>query len=638
METLTHCINSGDYYKLYNNEQLSTTQSSKLGVDIKSSVISSVGQADDVIHVANTIDNLRLLVTITEAYCKKYRVKLVPSKTKLLVFTNDENNPEVYLAKLLNPIKIDGVPVKFSAEAEHVGIIRNTSGNLPNLLNRIISHKKSLGAILSAGLARSHRGNPAASLRVHQLYETPVLFSGLAALVLNKAEIGILDSHYLNILQNLQRLHDKTPRAVVLFMAGSLPGEAILHTRQLTLFSMICRLPGDPLHSHAHYVLSCSPRSAKSWFQQVRDICLLYSLPHPLELLHRPPTKSSFKMMVKKNVTEYWENLLRSETLDLTSLVFFNSTQLSLKQPSMLWLAAGSNSFECTKSLIVGKMVSGRYRSDYLCRHWTPTNKKGFCLADTCYEVMGDLAHMLGACPALQSVRERLFKFWMDRSTTTPALHSFITVIVCAPPQALTQFVLDPSQFPAILAIWNNLGQDIINHTYYLTRTFAYYMHREKMIALGRWPGDPGRKAKLITKNRNKPTTINYHDQITNFSVAGSTSAPLAMICTTTTTTTSSPTSVQHRYQRTSVPGCATAICTNMFSRPLALSDHICMGTAGHRANDGQFTNQSEKLDSATLVYYQPDVQHNHGQVCGPESDMRDVVLLCASSQHLTIP
>jgi hypothetical protein len=166
----------------------------------------------------------------------------------------------VDLAKLLNPIKIDNVPVKFCTETEHVGILRNTAGNMPNILNRIVSHKRSLGAILSAGLARGHRGNPAASLRVHQLYETPVLFSGLAALVLSKAEIGILDSHYLNILQNLQRLHDKTPRAVVLFMAGSLPGEAILHMKQLTLFSMICRLPGDPLHAHAHYVLTCSPK------------------------------------------------------------------------------------------------------------------------------------------------------------------------------------------------------------------------------------------------------------------------------------------------------------------------------------------------------------------------------------------
>ena len=412
-------INSGDYYKLYNNEQLTTAQKSTLGVNIKSSVISSVGLADDVVDLANTIDDLRLLVALTVSYCKKYRVKLVPSKTKLMVFTNDEKNSEAYLAKLCNPITIDNVKVEFCTEAEHVGILRHISGNLPNLLNRIISHKKSLGAILSAGLAHSHRGNPAASLQVHQLYETPVLFSGLAALVLSKAEIGLLDSHFLNTLQNLQRLHDKTPRAVVLFMAGSLPGEAILHTRQLTLFSMICRLPGDPLHAHALYVLSCSPRTAKSWFQQVRDICLLYSLPHPLELLQHPPTKLSFKNLVKRNVTEYWENLLRTETLHLSSLIFFNSTQLSLQKPSSLWLSAGSNSFECSKSLIVGKMVSGRYRSDYLCRHWTPANRKGYCLADTCNEVVGDLVHMLVVCPALQSVRKRLVKFWFDRSAAT---------------------------------------------------------------------------------------------------------------------------------------------------------------------------------------------------------------------------
>ena len=309
-------INSSDFYKLYNNEQLTSSQRSNLGVNIKSSVISSIGQADDVFHAANTIDDLRLLATITEKYCKKYRVTLVPSKTKLLVYSNDDHKLQVDLAKLTNPITIDDVPVKFCDEAEHVGILRNISGNLPNLLNRIIAHKKSLGALLSAGLARSHRGNPAASLRVHQLYETPVLFSGLAALVLTKAEIGILDSHYLTILQNLQRLHDKTPRAVVLFLAGS-----PLHTKQLTLFSMICRLPGDPLHAHAHYVLTCSPRSAKSWFQQVRDICLQYSLPHPLELLQNPLSKHRFKTLVKRQVSDYWEDLLRLETIGLTSLL-----------------------------------------------------------------------------------------------------------------------------------------------------------------------------------------------------------------------------------------------------------------------------------------------------------------------------
>ena len=309
---------------------------------------------------------------------------------------------------------------------------------------------------------------------------------------------------------------------------------------------MICRLPGDPLHTHAHYVLSCSPRTAKSWFQQVRDICLLYALPHPLELLQHPPTKHSFKRLMKENVTEYWENLLRSETLGLSSLIYFNTTRLSLQHPNLLWLSAGSNSFECTKSLVVAKMVSGRYRSDYLCRHWTPSNKKGYCLADTCSEITGDLAHMLVQCPALKSTRERLIKFWLDKSVTTPALYKFISEIIRSSPQAQTQFIVDPCQFPPIQELWNSLGQDMIDHVYYLTRTFAYYMHRAKMISLGRWPGDPGRKPKLITKIQILPPahhTVCVFDPIVNCSVAGSTTAracdpTTARVCHRTTSST----------------------------------------------------------------------------------------------------
>ena len=54
-------------------------------------------------------------------------------------------------------------------------------------------------------------------------------------------------------LQNLQRLHEKTPRSVTLLLSGSLPAEALLHLWQFSLFSMINRLLGDPLNDHAHY-------------------------------------------------------------------------------------------------------------------------------------------------------------------------------------------------------------------------------------------------------------------------------------------------------------------------------------------------------------------------------------------------
>ena len=178
-------INSSDYYKLYNNEQLDTAQSSDLGVDLGSIVISAIGQADDVILCANSIDCLRLLVTLTENYCNKYRVKLVPGKTKLLGFSTPRNKYKIDHAKLVSLVTIDGHPVMFTDEVEHVGVLRHTSGNMPNIMNRIAAHKASMASVLSAGLGGGHHGNPAASLKVHQLYGTPILFSGLATLVLS---------------------------------------------------------------------------------------------------------------------------------------------------------------------------------------------------------------------------------------------------------------------------------------------------------------------------------------------------------------------------------------------------------------------------------------------------------------------
>ena len=97
-------------------------------------------------------------------------------------------------------------------------------------------------------MTKAQRGNLAASLRVHMLYAAPALFSGL---VLGASEVNIVDSSYKNTVQNLQRLHQRTPRGFAFLLAGCLPGRAALHCRQLSLFLMVCHLHGDPLQEMA---------------------------------------------------------------------------------------------------------------------------------------------------------------------------------------------------------------------------------------------------------------------------------------------------------------------------------------------------------------------------------------------------
>ena len=93
--------------------------------------------------------------------------------------------------------------------------------------------------------------------------------SGVAPLVLTLEEIKLIDQHFKNTLERLQKLPTNTPTTFVLFLGGSLPGKAILHQRQLSLFGMICRLPDNVLHTIAREKLNYVKKSMKSWFTTV---------------------------------------------------------------------------------------------------------------------------------------------------------------------------------------------------------------------------------------------------------------------------------------------------------------------------------------------------------------------------------
>ena len=293
-------------YKLANNEQLTAAQDSHLGLQMGPVVISAIGQADDSCLVSDCVFKLQHLLQLTVDYCQKYHVELVPEKTKLLCFSPKGMETTAFYWKLVSPVQLGSTKIPFCQEAEHVGILRSIDGNLPNVMSRMSAHTRAMMAVLPAGLARGHRGNPAAGLRVEHLYGTPVLLSGLASLVLSKAEISALHHHYKLNLERLQKLHRASPEPVVCFLGGSLPLTALLHLRQLSLLIMIAHLgPDHVLHQLGSSVLSAANPPSHSWFTQVKNICSQYSLPDPLSILSSPPLKTSFKTKSKSKVMDF---------------------------------------------------------------------------------------------------------------------------------------------------------------------------------------------------------------------------------------------------------------------------------------------------------------------------------------------
>ena len=301
-------VNSDKLYKLANNDQLHVAQQSELGIDLgsSSSTVSCIGQADDSALVANDIFSLQNLLILTLEYCQRYNVTSVPDKTKLLVYSPPGQEASVDYWKIASPININGNFIPFSDSAEHVGIVRSVTGNGPNILARLSAHRRAVFSHLLTGLARGYRANPAASVRVERLYGIPVLLSGLASLVLTANDAGMIYTHFKKHMQRLLKLHKATPDPVVWVLAGCLPPEALLHLRVLSLFGMITRLHdgNNVLADHAREVFSSAKPSSKSWFLVVQKITLQYLLPHPITFLDSPPTKYSFKRLVKSAVMD----------------------------------------------------------------------------------------------------------------------------------------------------------------------------------------------------------------------------------------------------------------------------------------------------------------------------------------------
>ena len=449
--------NSSEYYKLYSNENLISAQKSEQGINLgnylgKSVVISAVGLADDSVVVANKLSRLSNILFLTKNYCSKYGVTISHEKTKLLRISNNKTAD----FEAFNPISIDNHTIDFSEEAEHVGVIRSSDkGNLPHLMNRISAHKRALAATLSSGIAQKSRASPAVGIRLQKVYGSPVLLSGVASLYLSGSEISLIDKHLKITYQNIQKLLPNTPSCVTYFLSGSLPGEALIHLRMLGIFGMVARLTHDPLRIHARNVFVAEKSSSKSWFHQIREICLGYGLPHPITILDTQPSKKALDKLVVAKVISYWETRLRGEAALLSSLSHFKPEFMSLKNPHPIWSTTEGNPYEVSKAIQQARFLSGRYRSENLVRHWSK-NKDGFCNSVTCTNQVETVEHILIHCRAYTDCKRKLYSLWL--SATNPVVLGLVLEAFTSERCYFLQFILDCSVLPSVIAATQKHG------------------------------------------------------------------------------------------------------------------------------------------------------------------------------------
>ena len=134
-------------------------------------------------------------------------------------------------------------------------------------------------------------------------------------------------------------------------------------------------------------------------------------------------------------------------------------------------------------------MLSGKYRTEGLCRFWSQ-NTEGVCLLPECTNInlKEDIVHILVNCGSLSATRSRLTVFFLNFAAMNPDLSFIINKFLNSNDDNYkTQFLLDCSTLPDVIHYRQLLGNNIMNNLFHLTRTWCYSVHRDRLKMLGRW-------------------------------------------------------------------------------------------------------------------------------------------------------
>ena len=129
-------------------------------------------------------------------------------------------------------------------------------------------------------------------------------------------------------------------------------------------------------------------------------------------------------------------------------------------------------------------MLSGRYRTDQLIRHFS--NNDGSCTLCQCSQCPGSIEHLLLKCSALNNIRRNLLEELSRNKSVTERTKSLIRSFFLNDKTAI-QLLLDPSVLPQVISIVQLEGSLILNELFYFSRSWCYTIHKTRMKLQGRW-------------------------------------------------------------------------------------------------------------------------------------------------------
>ena len=227
----------------------------------------------------------------------------------------------------ISPWSLDGQPVNVVDNNEHLGLIVSGSDEEgKNIDENIHKCRNSLFGLLGPAFAFKCLLSPSTQVFLWRMYSLPSLRSGLSSLPIRPANLGPLKTFHNKILRSFLKLSQSSPIPALHFLLGELPIEGWLHLDLLSLFYNIWNNPSTTMFDIAKYLLKMASSSSLTWSAHLRNICIKYSLPDPLQLLSSGTVwkKIDWSTLIKTKITVYYEKELRQLAQNNSKMEYLN--------------------------------------------------------------------------------------------------------------------------------------------------------------------------------------------------------------------------------------------------------------------------------------------------------------------------
>jgi hypothetical protein len=384
-------------YKEYINGLLEQLEYEGEGMFIGASYVGSPTVADDVMLLAKAPTNLQVMINTVDRYSKRERYNIHPQKSAIIQISSSMQLSSFQW-------QLGSEEVGLSKSATHLGIDTKGAQSREHchtewIQDKLKSARRTVYGLIGTGLHGVNGLDPQTGIRIYNLYVLPKLLYGLDVIDTNKTQRKKLEHFHLAMLRAIQSLPDRTATEAVYLLSGTLPMEALIHLRKLSLIGAIARSENATMCDIAVRQCAMTGIPSASWFNDTEILLIKYGLPLTVSLIQYPIPKERWKKLVRDAVNQFWTQKLRREAEeDKPSLALLNLQHVSIGKVHHCWRFLVSCVKDVRRATIRAKFLTGSYPTqERLARY---SEGKVTSLFSVCKTAEEDVVHLLLHCPA----------------------------------------------------------------------------------------------------------------------------------------------------------------------------------------------------------------------------------------------